>query len=147
MQQLLQLKSMGHTIALVLVRAVLAVDLSVTAQQDVHTLLAVALKLVVWANRAVVLITFILALDIPVAAPGLWDAVHLSWGARELLWRTRGWLWNTPMWLCYRPLKQLLKLITHCDHIYKLHSILNGKCVANRRNASYLTLTAGFKAL
>lgn len=85
---------MGRTIALVLVRAVLAVDLPVAAQRKVHALLAVALKLVVRAHRAVVLIAFIFALDISVAAPGLRDAVHLSGGARELLWGTRGWLWK-----------------------------------------------------
>lgn len=98
------LNSMRRTVALALVRVVLAVDLSVAAKRDVHALLAVALELVVRAHGAVVLIAFVFALDVPVAAPGLRDAVHLSGGAWELLWGTCGRLWKAT-WTSVSSLK------------------------------------------
>lgn len=78
------------TFTLVLVGSVLAVDLSVAAQSNVHTLLAVALELVFGADGTVSLVTAVVTLREAVAAPGLRDAVHLAGHTRELLRRTRG---------------------------------------------------------
>lgn len=63
---------------LVLVGAVVAVKLAVAAQAEVDTLPAVTLKLCVGANGTVLLVAAVFALWEAVAAPRLWDAVHVS---------------------------------------------------------------------
>lgn len=78
------------TFTLVLVGAVLAVDLAVTAQRQVHALAAVALELDLGAHGAVVLVAVVVALGVAVAAPRLRDAVHLARHALELLWGAGG---------------------------------------------------------
>lgn len=83
------------TFTFVLIGPVLAVDLSVAAQSHVHTLLAVALELLVGADGTVSLVTAVVTLSEAVAAPGLRDAVHLAGHTGELLRRTRGRLCDT----------------------------------------------------
>lgn len=56
----------------------MTVDLAVAAQAEVDALAAVALELCVGADGTVLLIAAVVALGEAVAAPGLWDAVHLS---------------------------------------------------------------------
>lgn len=62
---------------LVLIRAILAVTLSIAAECKVNTLAAVALELTGRAHRAVVLITIVITLWVAIAAPSLRNAVHL----------------------------------------------------------------------
>lgn len=77
-------KPRSCTFTFVLVWAILAVDLSIAAQRDVYTLLAVTLELFIWAHRAVTLITLVITLCKSITAPRLWYAVNLTRSTWEL---------------------------------------------------------------
>lgn len=83
-----------HTLAALLIRAVLAVRLPVAAQGAVDALPALTLELAVRAQRAVLLVTVVLALREAIAAPRHRDAVNLTCETGELLRGACWWLFG-----------------------------------------------------
>lgn len=84
----------GLTVAVGLVRAVLAVRLPVTAQSQVHALAARARKLGGGAHRAALLVALVVTLREAIAAPRPGDAVDLPGCAGKLVRGARGRLWG-----------------------------------------------------
>lgn len=78
------------TVAVGLVRAVLAVRLAVAAQAQVHALAPGTGELGGRAHRAALLVALVVTLGEAVAAPGPRDAVNLPGGASELVGGARG---------------------------------------------------------
>lgn len=79
--------TVGHTVAILFIRAVHAVGLSVAAQLNVHALAFVTLELQFGADGTVHLVAVVCALCDAVTAPCHGDAVDLASSAGELLGR------------------------------------------------------------
>lgn len=84
----------GLTITVCLIRAVLTVSLTVTAQPQVHALAPRAGELGGGAHRAALLVALVVALREAIAAPGRGDAVDVPRGTGELVRGARGGLWG-----------------------------------------------------
>lgn len=82
------------TIAVRLIRAVLAVGLPIAAQPQVHTLATGAGELGRRAHGAALLVALVITLGEAVAAPGPRDAVDLPRGTGKLVGGTGGRLWG-----------------------------------------------------
>ena len=82
------------TFAVLFVRFILAVCISVASEQPVNTLPAGTLELRLWAHGTIKLIAVVFTLSKPIASPGHRDTVNFPRETSKLLRRTRWGLFN-----------------------------------------------------